>query len=85
MVVDGRVYVVSDQGIAQCLEADGGKQLWKQRLPGDYKASPLVAGGKVYFLNTSGLTTIVAVGDVFQVVAENTVVDETLASPAAAD
>ena len=85
VVVDGRVYVVSDQGIAQCLEADGGKQLWKQRLPGDYKASPLVAGGKVYFLNTSGLTTIVAVGDVFQVVAENTVVDETLASPAAAD
>ena len=83
VVVDGRVYTVSDQGIAQCLEAATGKPLWKERIPGDYKASPLAAPGRVYFLNTSGLTTVVAVGDEFKKIAENTLEDETLASPAA--
>lgn len=85
VVVDGRLYTIADSGIAQCLDAVSGKELWKERLPGDYKASPIVAGGKIYFLNKAGLCTVVAAGETFTKVAENQLDDETLASPAAAD
>jgi len=79
-----RVYTVSDQGIAQCLDAKSGTQLWKERIPGDYKASPIAADGRIYFLNKSGLCTVIAAGDTFQKVSENQLDDETLASPAVA-
>jgi outer membrane protein assembly factor BamB len=85
VVVDGRVFTIADSGIAQCLDAVTGKELWKERLPGDYKASPIVADGKIYFLNKAGLSTVVAAGETFKKVAENQLDDETLASPAAAD
>lgn len=82
----GRIYTVSDQGIAQCLDAATGTQLWKERLSGDYKGSPLAAEGRVYFSNTHGLTTVIA-ADVpeFKKLAENQLEDELLASPAVAD
>lgn len=86
VVWGGRIYTVSDQGIAQCLDAATGAQLWKERLPGDYKASPLAAERRVYFLNTSGLTTVVAADTAeFRKLAENQLDDETLASPAASN
>ena len=84
VVVDGRLYTIADNGIAQCLDGATGKELWKERLPGDYKASPITAGGKIYFLNKAGLCTVVAAGETFTKVAENQLDDETLASPAAA-
>lgn len=84
VVVGGRVFSVADNGIAQCLEAATGKELWKERLPGDYKASPIVADGKIYFVNKTGLCTVVAASETFTKVAENQLDDETVASPAAA-
>jgi outer membrane protein assembly factor BamB len=86
VVVHGRIYTVADNGIGQCLDAATGKQLWKERLPGDYKASPLAVENRVYFLNTSGLATVVAADTVeFKKLAENQLDDETIASPAVAD
>jgi outer membrane protein assembly factor BamB len=84
VVWNDRVYTIADNGIAQCLDAHSGAQLWKERIPGDYKASPIAADGHIYFLNTAGLTTVVAAGDMFQKVSENQLDDETIASPAAA-
>jgi len=85
VVWDGRIYLVSDQGIAQCLDAKSGSPLWKERLPGGYKASPIAAEGRVYFTNTEGLTTVVAADrPEFAKLAENQLADETLASPAVA-
>ncbi len=85
VVVGGRVYTISDQGIAQCLDAATGAELWKERLSGDFKASPIAANGKIYLLNKAGLCTVLADGPTFTKVAENQLDDETLASPAAAD
>ena len=33
---------------------------WKERLKGDYRASPMAAEGRIYFLNTKGLCTVVS-------------------------
>lgn len=86
LVINGRLYTVADNGVAQCLDAATGATLWKERLPGDYKASPLGAENRVYFLNTSGLATVIAADTAeFKVLAENQLDDDTLASPAVAD
>jgi outer membrane protein assembly factor BamB len=76
------LFFVADNGIATCVDARTGELKWKERLPGDYKASPLAAEGRVYFLNKEGLCTVVAAAPKFAVLARNPIEDVTLASPA---
>jgi outer membrane protein assembly factor BamB len=79
------LFFVTNNGIAHCLDAKSGRVCWKQRLKGDYRASPVAADGRIYFLNTRGLTTVVAASPNFRRLAENMLDDDTLASPAIAD
>ena len=81
----GLLFVVSDGGIARCLDAKTGEEKWKERLQGDYKASPLVADGRVYFVNLAGRCVVVAASAKFEKLADNQLDDETIASPAVAD
>ena len=62
---------VTDDGIARAFDACSGKLHWTERLKGDYKASPLAAEGRVYFLNTDGLCTVVSAETAFEKLAEN--------------
>ena len=80
LVVDEELYLVSDQGIANCLDAETGKKHWQKRLAGNYSASPLFADGKIYFTNESGLTTVIEAKTKFSEVAKNQIDGETLAS-----
>ena len=76
------LFTISDNGVAKCYDAYTGNQNWKKRLPGDYKASPVAAEGRIYFLNLHGLMTVVAANDRYDKLAENQLDDETTASPA---
>ena len=76
------LFTISDNGVAKCYDAYTGNQNWKKRLPGDYKASPVAAEGRIYFLNLHGLMTVVAANDRYDKLAENQLDDETEASPA---
>ena len=84
-VTDGKYfYIVDDKGIARCLDAKSGKEVWgPQRLkPGDYSASPVLADGKIYVTSEEGLTTVFKAGPKFELLAENNLEDQCLSSPA---
>jgi outer membrane protein assembly factor BamB len=85
LVVGDELYVVSDGGMATCLEAKTGKVHWLQRLGGKYSASPLFADGKIYFQSEEGVGTVVKPGTEFQQLAKNRLEEQTLASYAVAD
>ena len=87
-VTDGKYfYIVNDRGIMWCLDAKTGAELYaQQRLkPGTYSGSPVLADGKIYVTNEEGLTTVVAAGPKFEVLAENPLNEYTLSSPAISD
>ena len=85
-VVCGELLVMVDNnGIARCLNALSGRLLWKERLKGGYRASPITAEGRVYFLNLEGLTTVVSASPRFDRLTENQLDDATIASPAVSD
>lgn len=85
LVVGDQIYMVSDNGIASCLDAKTGQELWRERLGGGFSASPVSAGGRVYFLNESGEATVIRAGREFERLAVNRLEGRTLASPAIAD
>lgn len=82
LLVNDRVYMVSDGGIASCVDANAGKVLWKQRIGSDFAASPVYVDGRIYFCDTKGVCTVVAPADTFQQLAANTLDDGFMASPA---
>ncbi len=84
LVVGSELYMVSDQGVATCLDATTGKQHWQTRLTGAFSASPVSAEGKIYLTSEEGMTTVIAAGKTLKRLAENQVEGRTLASLATA-
>jgi len=82
---DGLVYLVSDDGIALCIDAKTGENVWRSRLGGNYSASPILVGDKLYFSSEEGVTTVIRAGREFEKLASNDLEEATLASPAAAE
>jgi len=85
VVTDGLLFTVSDSGIAKCLDARTGKVQWQERLKGQYRASPLAADGRIYFLNMDGLATVIAAAARFERLAENKLDDTFFATPVVSD
>lgn len=85
IVYEGMTFLVSDDGIATCLDATSGEVLGQQRLGGSYSASPLLVGDRLYFTSESGVTTVVKASPDLEKIAENDLGERTLASLAAAD
>ncbi len=83
--VDWLVYCVSDDGIAICVEADSGEVVYRNRLGGNFSASPLLSGNRLYFTNEARVTTVVRSGREFEVLAESDLGERTLASFAVVD
>lgn len=85
ILVDGRLYFVSDKGVLTCVRAADGERVFVFRLGGNYSASPLYAGGRLYFCSKEGVTKVLAPGDKAEVVASNKLEAAILASPIAVD
>ena len=85
LAVGDELYVVNDMGIATCLDGRTGETLWRERLGGNYSASPVFADGRIYFLSEEGVATVLAPGRVFQKLATNSLDGAMLASMAVAD
>jgi outer membrane protein assembly factor BamB len=75
-------FLASDVGTATCFEAKTGKRIWKEKLSKHVSASPVAAGGYLYFPDDKGVTYVLKAGPEFQKVAANEVGEECYASPA---
>ena len=84
VVTGGLVYMVSDAGIVSCMDAQTGKDVWHNRIEGEYSASPIYADGRIYFCNQDGKTTVLAAGREFKLLAENQLPDGFMSTPAVA-
>ncbi len=85
LIHDGLVYVMEDNGIASCFDAQTGEEVWKKRIGGKYSASPLLAGGHLFFGSHDGKVIVLKPGKSGEVVADNQLDGQIMASPAAVD
>jgi outer membrane protein assembly factor BamB len=84
LVGDG-LYVVSDKGIATCLDAQTGEERWTERIGGGFSASPLFADGKIFLQSEEGAALVLKPGREFSKIADTGFNERTLASYAAGD
>lgn len=82
LLVGERLYLVSDNGIASCVDIKTGEVVWNARLGGEFSASPAFANGAVYFFGEDGTTTVVRPGDEYTPIRQNRLDGRIMASPA---
>ena len=76
------LFGIEDGGVATCWEAKTGDVVWNERLGGNYSASPLAAEGRLYCFSEEGKTVVLAAGREFKKLAENSLDEGFMASPA---
>jgi len=82
IVKAGYLYAVLDAGLAVCWKSDTGEEMWKERLGGDFFASPVMVDERIYASNASGRTFVFeATPKRFKILAQNQLGDEAYASP----
>ena len=80
---NGFVYALTDNGILFCWRASDGKEMWRERLKGPVSASPVLAGGHIYWANELGTIYVFRpTSERFELVAENHVGTDSFPSPA---
>jgi outer membrane protein assembly factor BamB len=82
VIVDDLVLNVHDKGVATCLDAKTGEELWNKRLGGEFSAALLAGDGKVYFCDQDGTTTVVKPARDYVELARNKLDDGCMATPA---
>jgi len=83
ILVGDLYYLIDDDGIATCLDAQDGQRVWQKRLPGRYTASPIATSDHVYFCNEAGETMVIrANARKFEQIARNQLDKPIFASPA---
>ena len=82
LLVGDELYIVTDNGVATCIDARTGEELWRARLDGNYSASPIYADGRIYFLSEDGISIVIAPGRQLKHLATNQLDGATLASMA---
>jgi len=82
VIVGELLFLLSDGGIATCLEAATGKELWQERLGGEYAASLLSAGDRIYYFSQDGKATVLKAARTFEIAAVSRLDGGFMASPA---
>jgi outer membrane protein assembly factor BamB len=83
LIVGDELYVVSDRGVATCLDARTGRELWRHRVGGNYSASPLFADGRIYLASEEGVVTVIEPGKTYREVGTSDLAARIMASPIA--
>lgn len=86
---EGLYYFVTDNGMVSCLDAKTGKPHYsQQRLPkpANFKASPILAAGKLYLASEDEDVYVLKAGPTYEVLATNTMAGQSfISSPIAVD
>jgi outer membrane protein assembly factor BamB len=75
VLTNSLLFMVTEKGIAQCLDPADGKIIWTERLEGTFSASPVATARHVGFLNEDGNATIIAATREFRQLASNSLND----------
>jgi outer membrane protein assembly factor BamB len=85
LLVGNELYMVSDKGVATCVDARTGKEHWQERIGGNYSSSLVHADGKIYSQSEEGPAIVIRPGQKFDKLADAGFKEHTLASYAVGD
>jgi outer membrane protein assembly factor BamB len=84
LVLDGILYVPSDNGVIAAFDARTGEERFRSRIEGGatFSASVVAAGGRLYFASEDGEVFVLQAGSRYQLVAKSSMGEVCMATPA---
>jgi outer membrane protein assembly factor BamB len=82
LIKDGIIYTVDSRNNLIVMDAATGAALYTKRMKSRYNASPVYAGGRIYFCAVNGETLVLKAGRTLGIAAENKLPGEIYATPA---
>ncbi len=82
---EGRLYLMVDSGILTCLDAATGQRIYRERVGGNFFASPIVADGKILAMSREGELVVLKAGDQFEILGRSKFGEGASATPAVAN
>lgn len=79
------LFMVSDGGIATCVDLSSGEVHWRERLGGNYQASPVRAADKIYCVSVEGNVVVLAAKKEFEELGRVPLGEGSRSTPAIAD
>lgn len=90
VIHEGRIYILNDPGIAQCIDLKTGEQIWNERLKGPGPtgqnwSSLVLSEGHLYAVNQGGDALVFKASPKFELVSINPMGEKVIASIAVSD
>ncbi len=79
------VFFWSDRGVVTCLDTSSRTILWKERLGGQYFASPIRMGSQILNISRTGTVVIIRAANKYELISQFTLPEGTHATPAVSD
>jgi outer membrane protein assembly factor BamB len=83
--VGKHLFLWGDGGIVTCIEGESGKQVWMERVGGNFFGSPVSADGKLWALSAKGELVVISASEKFEVLGRTDLGEMSHATPAIAD
>jgi outer membrane protein assembly factor BamB len=84
-IIDGDLmFMINDEGVASCINAKTAGVVWQKRVGGSYRASPILANGRIYCFSMDGRIAVFEAAKKYKLVADNKLDNGFQASPAVA-
>ncbi len=75
-------YVIADNGVLSAYDAKTGENIYQQRLPTSFSASPVAANGKLYLSSEDGDVFVVKAGRQYELLSRNVMGQPLMSTPA---
>lgn len=86
LIADGYLYSMTDTGLAHCWNATNGDLMWREKINGDFSASPTLIGDTIFVSSEQGKTIVFKANpERFELLAQNQLGNETWSSPVISD
>ena len=84
-LTDGKLLFLMRYGTLACYDAQRGQAVWTQDLGGEFNASPVLAGTRVYLLSKPGVMTVFEAANAYRELGRAELGEECSATPAFVD
>ena len=85
VAVNDLLFMISDAGVASCVEAKTGKVIWNERIGGNYFSSPIWIEGRLFCPSRDGEVVVLRADREFDILARNPLEENCHATPAVAN
>lgn len=82
---DGLLFLWGDKGIMVCLELTTGKEVWTERIDGQFSGSPVCIEDRLYCVTEDGVVVVLSAGREFRELGRTSLGDDCHSTPAIAN